>query len=121
MIYLIVSEGINESSLSHYYIRALERKGEIVTYFNINDAVSKSHPIPFLPTIINNFIFGHFELKTTIEKVNVALTKYVLINKIDVIFCFTNTLINPSTIDNLRSLCKKVVLIYPNAISNMQE
>jgi spore maturation protein CgeB len=121
MKYLIVSEGIDESSLAYSYKRALERKGEIVTYFNINTSVSKSHPIPFLPVLINNFIFGHFEPKTTIQKVNIELTKHVLINKIDVLFCFTNTLINPSTMVYLRSLGKKIVLIYPDAIINMQQ
>lgn len=121
MKYLIVSEGKDESSLAYSYKRALDKLDKLVMFFYLSDSVSRNHPVPFLPSFINNFIFGHFEPKTTIHKVNVELTKYVLINKIDVIICFTNTLINPSTIVYLRSLGKRVLLIYPDAIINMQQ
>lgn len=120
MKYIFVTENKDESGLAYSYKRALEKLGSTPTFFFISESINKNKLLPFAPKFINNLIFNHFEPKSTIHKVNVELTKFILINNIDVVFCFTNTIINPSTIVYLRSLGKKVILIYPDAIINLQ-
>ncbi len=120
MKYLILAEGHDQSSLAYSYYRTLKKQVLTTDIFIISDEIIKCYPFGFLPKSINNSLFGLLEFKSTIQKFNVILTKYILKAEIDVVFCFTNSPINSSTIVYLRSLDKKVILIYPDAIINMQ-
>ena len=109
--YLIVAENHDKSSLAYSYYRALKKLSLSTDIYIISDEIAKCYPIRFIPQNINSLFHGLLEFKSTIQKFNVNLTKFILGANIDLVFCFTNSPINPSTIVYLRSLNKKVILI----------
>lgn len=116
---VIVHLGKEKSNLEHSYERTMLELGHEVIAFQMDDAIKQNISFNFLPAKISNYIYGQLESETTIKKANVSLTKFVIDQKPNVVFVFTNSPINPSTIVYLRTLNVKVILIYPDAIVNM--
>lgn len=116
---LIIHLSKEKSNLEHSYERTLLDLGQEVVTFQMDDSLKQNISFNFLPSKISNYIYGHLEPVTTIKKVNIELTKFVIDQKPNVVFVFTNTPINSSTIVYIRTLGIKVILIYPDAIVNM--
>lgn len=116
---VIVHLGKEKSNLEHSYERTMLDLGHEVIGFQMDDAIKQNISFNFMPAKISNYIYGQLESDTTIKKANVSLTKFVIDHKPNAVFIFTNSPINPSTIVYLRTLCVKVILIYPDAIVNM--
>ena len=111
-VFLGADSGFN---LENSYKKALEKKGMTVSFYDISKDISNSLPIQRLTYNIS------MDNWTAIHKANVTFSKYVFINRPDVVIVFCNAPITAGAILYFQSLKIKCVLVWPDAIVNLNQ